>query len=295
MNFPRISLVTPCYNHEKYIGRTIESVISQGYPNLQYIVINDGSTDNSSKIIQRYLDQIDLFLDLEGHRPSPVWGLNQGFQHVDGEILGWISSDDVLLPKSLFTVAKAFRDVPNAQWVTGLASTINERDEVVNCKTRFKQRFDFLIGQWQVIQQESTYFCAELWQKAGGQFNEDFLQAFDTELWTRFFEHSELHHLQAPLGAFRKGQQSRSTRNIEEFNSYNDRAILRMREKLLNQVFLPTQVYKMLRNPFIRKILASFPNNWLLKLLPKFSEPLIEYNFILDSWQVSRHSSFRRI
>ena len=275
MNFPRISLVTPCYNHEKYIGRTIESVISQGYPNLQYIVINDGSTDNSSKIIQEYLDQIDLFLDLEGHRPSPVWGLNQGFQHVDGEILGWISSDDVLLPKSLFTVAKAFRDVPNAQWVTGLASTINERDEVVNCKARFKQRFDFLIGHWQVIQQESTFFRAELW--------------------TRFFEHSELHHLQAPLGAFRKGQQSRSTRNIEEFNSYNDRAILRMREKLLNHVLLPTQVYKMLRNPFIRKILASFPNNWLLKLLPKFSEPLIEYNFILDSWQVSRHSSFRRI
>ena len=121
---PSICLVTPCYNHADYVGDTIESVLSQGYPNLEYIVINDGSTDESEAVIKRYAQQLHRWETWPGHRSGPAAAINRGFSFSSGEIMGWLGSDDVLMPKSLFVVAEVFSQFPQVDWLTGVVTTI---------------------------------------------------------------------------------------------------------------------------------------------------------------------------
>jgi glycosyltransferase involved in cell wall biosynthesis len=186
MQYPKISLVTACFNHKDYIAETIESIVSQGYPNLEYIVIDDGSTDGSWEIIQKYKHKLYLCERLEGYRDTVTIALNYGIKKTSGNIMGWLNSDDILLPKSLFSIAKIFGDNPKVEWFTGMASTINQRGELVNSILRLKSKNDFLIGEWKVIQQESTFWRRGLWEKSGGALNEAQKWAFDTELWTKF-------------------------------------------------------------------------------------------------------------
>ncbi|MDP7544336.1 MAG: glycosyltransferase, partial [Anaerolineales bacterium] len=88
MSCPSVSLVTPCFNHADFVGDTIESVVSQDYPNLEYIVINDGSTDESDAVIKRYADQLHHWETWPGSRPGPAPAINRGFSFSNGEIMG---------------------------------------------------------------------------------------------------------------------------------------------------------------------------------------------------------------
>lgn len=292
--FPKITLVTPCFNHGAFVGRTIESVISQGYPNLEYIVVNDASSDNSREVIGSYSGSISKIVDNTRIRPSPVFALNDAFSESGGEILGWLSSDDILMPKSLFVIAQVFADLPSADWISGNASTINSRDEIVNSRVVRKNRLDYLNRHWQVIQQESTFFRRQLWESAGGKLDESSLQAFDTDLWARFFEHSELVHVDTPLGAFRRGSQSRSSRNLSQFESFNDLVLDRMRVRASPQDRISAFVWRFLKTRVLSSFLRSMPHKLLLWCFPKMSEPIAKYNPSLDRWVLERSSSFRR-
>ena len=291
-SYPRISIVTPCFNHESFVAETIESVISQGYPNLQYIVINDGSTDKSGEVIRNYEQNISILIENESFRPGPVWALNEGFAQADGEILGWISSDDILLRKSLFTIAKVFEDLPQVEWVTGLASTINSRGEVVNCLSRPVNRYDYLCGDWQVIQQESTFFRRSLWRRAGGKLDERWVQAFDTELWTRFFLTAEHYQLMAPLGAFRKGQQSRSVRAVDEFLLYNERALAVIKKQIGVSDRLKSLINGFLHIPAVSSVFRMLPSRLMMWI--GLIDRYIHYDFQHDRWRVRSMSSLRR-
>ena len=292
--FPKITLVTPCFNHGAFVGRTIESVVSQGYPNLEYIVVNDASSDNSREVIGSYSGSISRIIDNAKLRPSPVFALNQAFSHSSGEILGWLSSDDILMPNSLFVVAQVFANLPSASWISGNASTINSRDEIVNSRIVRKNKLDYLNRQWQIIQQESTFFRRHLWEAAGGKLDANFLQAFDTELWTRFFERSELVHVDTPIGAFRQGNQSRSSRDLSEFESFNDVALDRMRARASAQDRTSALVWRLLKTRLLASVLRSMPHKVLLRCFPKNSEPIAKYSPSRDLWLVERSSSFRR-
>jgi glycosyltransferase involved in cell wall biosynthesis len=93
---PRISLVTPSFNQAEFLEATLRSVLDQGYPNLEYIVVDGGSTDGSTAILERYADRLAWWVSEpdRGHGHA----LNKGFARATGEILGWINSDDLLLP-----------------------------------------------------------------------------------------------------------------------------------------------------------------------------------------------------
>ena len=289
---PRISIVTSCYNHENFIERTIRSVLDQRYPNLEFVVVNDGSTDNSGEIIRRFQDEISRYIELSDFRPSPVFALNRAFETVSGDILGWLNSDDILLPKSLFVVAQVFQDLPEAAWITGQASTINGRDEIVNTRVRRKTKLDFLNGDWAVIQQESTFFRRSIWENSGAKLDETW--AFDTELWTRFFENEELVHVDAPLGAFRRGSQSRSTRNRSEFLSHSDAKIDGMRSRASFGDRLSSLLWKGWQVRPLAQLMRAVPNRLLVLFFPKMSELVASYVFEEDRWQMSRRSSFKR-
>ena len=286
-------MVTTCYNHADYIGKTIESVLSQNYPNLQYVVINDGSTDNSEEVIKRYAGQLHHWETWDGYRPGPVFALNKGFSLTDGEIMGWINSDDMLLPNSLFVIAGVFSQLKEAEWLTGIASTINLRSEIVRVHPYKKSVFDFLNDDWAVIQQESTFWRRSLWDRVGGCLNEDFVFGFDIELWTRFFLQAEHYHLNTAVGAFRKGMQSRSIRDLEEYKVYVDRALKAMKENAPPEYLKRAKSYRFLKSyfgPLLRRLPASTLSRF--SGLRTYNYKLIDYNFTDDKWIISEEAPF---
>ena len=102
--WPRISIVTPSYNQGQFIEETIRSVLLQGYPNLEYIIIDGGSTDNSVEIIKKYSPWLTYWVSERDRGQSHA--INKGFEHASGDILGWLNSDDMLAMGSLRRVAE---------------------------------------------------------------------------------------------------------------------------------------------------------------------------------------------
>ncbi len=294
MKYPKISFVTVCYNHADYIAETIESVLNQNYPNLEYIVIDDGSTDNSWEIIQKYKDKLTYCQKMEGYRDTPTVAINYAFSKTSGEIMGWLNSDDILLPNCLSSVQKVFADNPDINWITGMASTINSNSLLVNSKLRFKNRYDYLIGDWAVIQQESTFWRRDLWEKAGSKLEGKYKWAFDTELWTRFFMLDEHVHVSAPLGAFRKGMQSKSVSDQKSFTAPTEKYLKEMKQKIGFLLKLDVGVYFICKK-ILWPLFYILPHR-VIKYLPfikRYAYTLLEYSFKDDKWIKKTINPFR--
>src|SRR5882724_12156028 len=122
--WPRVALVTPVFNSGKYIEQTIRSVLAQGYPNLDYYIVDGGSTDNSLDVIRKYDSQISGWIS------EPDKGmydaLNKGFARTTGEVMGWISATDMLHVGGLAAVGSVFRDFSEVEWITGRPTNLNE-------------------------------------------------------------------------------------------------------------------------------------------------------------------------
>ncbi|HTW96831.1 MAG TPA: glycosyltransferase [Candidatus Methylomirabilis sp.] len=291
MNYPKISLVTACYNHRQYIAETIESILSQNYPNLQYVVIDDGSTDGSWEVIQKYQDRLYHCERLEGRRDNPTTALNRGFAKTDGEIMGWLNSDDLLLPKSLFVIAEIFSQLPGVDWLTGMATTINSESKLVNSQFKPKSIYDYLSLNWKTIQQESTFWRRELWQKAGAKLNDTW--AFDAELWTRFFLLAEHYNVNAPLGAFRKGKTNASLQNPTKYLTPVEESLRLMKTKAGKKLNTSAASYFLLRQ--IKPLLKLIPDRFFIKLpwLKKFSYQVISYSFAEQCWKIKSTNPFK--
>ena len=124
-DWPRISIVTPSFNQAPFLEKTIRSVLLQQYPNLQFIIIDGGSQDASVGIIKRYSRWLDYWVSEEDKGQSDA--LNKGFSLADGEILGWLNSDDYLLPDALFYIAEGFKNNSEALAIVGRGHKVNER------------------------------------------------------------------------------------------------------------------------------------------------------------------------
>lgn len=225
INYPKISIVTPCFNHSKYLERTITSVVSQGYPNLEYIIIDGGSTDGSVDIIKKYEKYITYWVSESDQ--GMYYALQKGFEISTGQIMGWINSDDILHPGSLFTISQVLSDFESVEWIQGCPNIIDELDRIVGVdRTRHVTMFNFYYEKnplnWGCIQQESTYWKRSLWDKAGKHISTDYKFAGDFELWMRFFKHAKLYNLNAFTGSFRISESGQAS--IENSLSYETEA-----------------------------------------------------------------------
>jgi alpha-1,3-rhamnosyltransferase len=261
-NLPIISIITPCYNHEKFIRKTIESILNQGYEKLQYIVINDCSTDSSGQIINEYKDKLEI-ITISEYNTSATISMNKIMSKIQGEIMTWISSDDILLENSLYTIADFFNSNKEINWVSGYSTTIDANSNFINCKLRPKNKFDYASTKhWSVIQQESTFFRVNFFKKVG-MYLDWSPQAYDTELWTRMFTVSDLVYIDSQIGAFRKSNQSKSTRNKKEFSFYNNNFISNYRKKIIRKNKFDLIIYEILMIKFIKKILSFIPSKFI--------------------------------
>ena len=123
---PRISIVTPSYNQGRFIEETIQSVLGQGYPNVEYIIIDGGSTDNTVEIIRKYAKHLTYWVSEPDRGQSHA--INKGLARCTGDLFGWINSDDVLMPGALEVVAEAWRRRPG-RIISGATSIFDEHGQ----------------------------------------------------------------------------------------------------------------------------------------------------------------------
>jgi len=215
--YPKISIVTPNFNGEKYLEETILSVVEQNYPNLEYIIIDGGSTDGSLDIIHRYEKHLAYFESEKDH--GLYYALQKGFTRSTGEIMGWINSDDILFYKSLFSITEIFSVSPEINWIQGYPTVIDDIGRVVYHRPQVWSKLFFYLKDYsdgRFIQQESTFWTRSLWEKAGSYISTDYKYAGDFELWIRFFHHEQQYLTNSILGSFRvrrEGQMSKAFYN----------------------------------------------------------------------------------
>jgi glycosyltransferase involved in cell wall biosynthesis len=218
---PSLAVVTPSYNQGTFLEEAIRSVLDQGYEPLQYAVIDGGSSDDSSAIIDRYSDRLAF------HVSEPDGGqydaINKGFQRVEGEVMAWLNSDDLYTPWAFSVVGELFARFPQIEWLTTRHPLRwDRRSRAVGLfsvdgysRNGFRKGQNLVGAGWFArgfIQQESTFWRRSLWERAGGYVDSSLDYAADFELWLRFFDHAELYTADTPLGGFREHGDQKTAR-----------------------------------------------------------------------------------
>jgi glycosyltransferase involved in cell wall biosynthesis len=269
--YPKISIVTINLNQVQFIEDTIQSVLHQGYPNLEYIIVDGASNDGSQEIIQKYEDRITYWISEpdEGHYD----GLRKGLEHATGDIMGWLNSDDLYHHNALFTVAEIFGEFPDVKWLTGYPTWYSEDGKPLvemplnNTISKTGMNNPFFYTKWArwskyryynddylAIQQESTFWRRDLWDRAGGYLDTNYKYAFDMELWSRFFRYDQLYTTYALLGGFRV--RTDNQKSLDNQSAYQEEC-----KRILVQELdtMPLSVYFVIRlRYFLSLILKPF-------------------------------------
>jgi glycosyltransferase involved in cell wall biosynthesis len=217
--WPKLTVVTPNYNYEHFLEETIRSVLLQGYPDLEYIIIDDGSKDRSTDVIRKYEKWLAHWHTGENHGQTNA--INQGFSRATGEILAWLNSDDTYVPDALGVVAEAMR--PGVDIVYGECRYIDGESRTTWEWTTPIPRVEPLgLGEWVTcwksypVRQPSTFWRKSV-QDSTGRLDESFNYAMDYDLFLRFAEKHHFHHIERMLSNFRLHAISKTVGQSDRF------------------------------------------------------------------------------
>jgi len=201
--WPRISIVTPSYQQAAFLEEALRSVLLQNYPNLEYLVLDGGSTDGSAALVEKYAGHLAYWHSRRDRGQGDA--LNQGFARATGEIVGWLNSDDFYLPGALYAVARAFRDSP-AEIVYGDAWNFFQDDQTLGYWQAYWIRPSFLqFGG--LLSSHATFWRRAVHVPVWADLNCN----VDGELWQRLVPGRRLRHLPLPLGVFRAHAETKSS------------------------------------------------------------------------------------
>jgi glycosyltransferase involved in cell wall biosynthesis len=200
MLLPRISIVTCSFQQVRYLEQAMRSVLDQGYPWLDYVVIDGGSRDGSVDIIRRHADALAYWVSEPDEGQTDA--LIKGFRHCDGDVLGWLCSDDLLLPGALRTVAAYFAAHPEVAAVYGDALWIDGEGRFLRPKREMAFSRFVLLHDHNYIPQPSMFWRRSLYEAVGG-LDARFDLAMDADLWERFSAHGRIAHIPVYLSCMR--------------------------------------------------------------------------------------------
>lgn len=209
----KISLVTPSYNHAQFIQRTIDSVLAQrGEFELEYRVIDGGSTDGTVDILASYGDRLTWTSERDR---GQVDAINRGLRGASGDVVGWLNSDDVLMPGALDRIARAFREHPDTEWLHGRCLIIDEHDREVrrwisaykHYRSRRHSLASFLTENYV---SQMTVFWRRAVHDEIGYLDPEIRYAFDYDLWLKLAQRSAPLYLEDAVACFRWYETSKS-------------------------------------------------------------------------------------
>lgn len=238
----KISVITPNYNNGKYLEQTIKSVLNQQYPNLEYIIIDGGSTDNSIEIIKKYEKHLAFWISEPDKGQSHA--INKGFEKSTGDILCWLNSDDLFHDKTLFKVNVFFEKNPEKLFLWGNNSSL--RNNIIQ-QSKPKQPASFyrLMYYLTIVNQESSFWRRSIYLDLGG-LNETIDLAMDYDYWLKIFKSYSLKQIEylekETFGIVREGHLRKSSDWTAYLESMKD-----VRKK-----YLPFS------NDFLNRIVTSF-------------------------------------
>jgi glycosyltransferase involved in cell wall biosynthesis len=186
-SWPKISIVTPSYNQGQFLERTILSVLNQNHPNLEYIIIDGGSTDGSVEIIEKYEKYLACWVSEEDDGQAEA--IKKGFRRSTGQVLAWLNSDDIYLPGTLLRVGSVFRENPHADVVYGNKYLVDEKGRIIGERRLtpyipYISKLGFLYGGFGIYQ-PAAFWTKELYYKVGG-IDTGFVHCMDNDLFARF-------------------------------------------------------------------------------------------------------------
>lgn len=206
----QISIITPSFNQARFLERTIRSVLDQGYPNLQYIIVDGGSTDGSVDIISRYQDRLAWWVSEKDHGQASA--INKGLRRATGDIVGWLNSDDTLAPGSLAAIAQAYQTYPQADLIYGHTCQINQEDRVVRrlCAVPTNS-YEIIHYNRNIFSQPGTTWRRSLHDKIG-YLDESLHCALDCDFWIRASLHGVILFVPRHLGNLRGYPETKTSR-----------------------------------------------------------------------------------
>jgi glycosyltransferase involved in cell wall biosynthesis len=244
---PRVCIVTPSYNQGRFIARTVNSVLDQQYPNLQYVVQDGASTDETIEVLYRYPSgQLTVVSESDSGQSQAI---NRGFARTSGEIMAWLNSDDILLPNSVNAVVSYFTRHPEVDVIYGNRLLIDEQDRVIGRWVLPGHDAEVLSwADW--IPQETLFWRRRIWDRVGAAVDESFRFAMDWDLLLRFRDYgARFHHMRRYLGAFRVHDHQKTSASL---NDVGCAEMDRLRGRVLGRIPSAIEINKNIA-PFMRR------------------------------------------
>jgi GT2 family glycosyltransferase len=253
---PTISIVTPSFNQGEFLEQTIESVLNQDYPRLEYVVQDGGSEDGSREILERYSSRLHHWESApDGDQPrGQASNVNRGFARTTGEVMAYLNSDDLLLPGALDCVARFLKAHPKVDAVYGHRVLIDEEGMEIGRQV-IPRHSDRVLAWADFIPQETLFWRRAVWERAGATMDESFRYALDWDLLVRLQEAgARMVRLPRFLGAFRvHGAQKTSTlaptTGVEEMQ--------RIRQRVHGRPVTQAEVLRRVRPYLIRHVVLD--------------------------------------
>lgn len=202
MKHPKVSIITSVFNGEEYLEETILSVLNQSYDNIEYIIIDGGSTDKSVDIIKKYEDRLAYWISEKDN--GMYDGIAKGFSHATGEICAYINSDDFYQPTAIQTVVNIMTERLEIKWLSGMQTLYNTHSTIVNAFMQIPQSSKQIKKRYFPIQQEVTFWRSELHNSIDWERFKSFRLAGDYYMWFCFSSFAEHYVVRAILSGFRR-------------------------------------------------------------------------------------------
>lgn len=213
-SFPRITVITPSFNQAVYLERTICSVLDQGYPNLEYIVIDGGSTDGSVDIIRRYADRLTWWISEPDQGQSCA--INKGLRRATGEWVAWQNSDDIYYSGVFHDLAMTAKQRPHAGLIIGNMMLIQADDRPIRDICYVKPVYKGLLAEGMLLSNQAAFWRRSIHAQIGF-LNEELICAFDYDWFLRLLQHTTGAHVDRIWGGFRLHSESKSNMLTQQF------------------------------------------------------------------------------
>jgi glycosyltransferase involved in cell wall biosynthesis len=208
-----VSIITPSYNQAPFLEQTMQSVLEQDYPHIEYIVVDGGSTDNSAEIIKTYADRLAYWISERDSGQSEA--INKGFARANGEIVAWLNSDDYYMRNTISVVVRCFEQNPDAVMLYGDMLAVDEEGQTINV-LKYKQLSLEDLLCFQIIGQPSVFFRRSALNKTG-LLDPSFHFMLDHHLWIRLAEQGRILHIPQVWSAARYHPQAKNRARAAEF------------------------------------------------------------------------------
>ena len=226
MTYPLVSIITPTYNRANYLPETISSILEQDYPRIEYIIIDDGSTDHTPDLLKSYKGHLRWFRQ---ENAGEQFAVNKGFDLSTGEIICTINSDDTLLPNAVSTVVKYLMDNPQALVVYPDWLMTDQHSNILKSIRLEEYDYTYMVRKHHCFIGPGAFFRREALKITGGR-DTQFRYTADFDFWLTLGLYGHFIHIPKPLATFRIHPQSIST-------SYRNDAIAKEHIQLMEKYF----------------------------------------------------------